>query len=68
MVQKLFYIGVAISITTLIACISYISKDKIKIIYQKHIKKNLLMSRESQLRQKPSSEKPDNSIGFHKRE
>jgi len=36
--QNLFYIGSAISITTLILCISYVSKDKIKTIYRKHIK------------------------------
>ena len=36
--QKLFYIGSAISIVTLILCISYVSKDKIKTIYRKHIK------------------------------
>jgi hypothetical protein len=32
--QKLFYIGSAISITTLILCVAYISKNKIKTIYQ----------------------------------
>lgn len=37
--QNLFYMGLAISITTLILCTIYISKDKIKIIYQKYLKK-----------------------------
>ena len=37
--QNLFYVGSAISISTLILCTIYLSKDKIKIIYQKHIKK-----------------------------
>jgi hypothetical protein len=37
--QNLFYQGLAISITTLILCTIYISKDKIKIIYQKYLKK-----------------------------
>ena len=36
--QNLFYVGSAISIVTLILCILYVSKDKIKIIYRKHIK------------------------------
>jgi hypothetical protein len=36
--QKLFYAGSTISVTTLILCALYVSKDKIKIIYQKHIK------------------------------
>jgi len=38
--QKLFYIGSAISITTLIICILYISKNKIKTMYKRYIKKN----------------------------
>ncbi len=38
--QNLFYEGAAISITTLIICTIYISKNKIKNTYQKHIKKN----------------------------
>jgi hypothetical protein len=37
--QKLFYIGSSISITTLILCILYISKNKIKTIYKRYIKK-----------------------------
>lgn len=37
--QNLFYAGSAISITTLILCALYVSKDKIKTIYQKHIKR-----------------------------
>jgi hypothetical protein len=37
--QNLFYTGLAISIATLILCTIYISKDKIKIIYKKHLKK-----------------------------
>jgi len=36
--QKLFYIGSAISVTTLILCALYVSKDKIKITYRKYIK------------------------------
>ncbi|MCJ7633851.1 hypothetical protein MUP77_15875, partial [Candidatus Bathyarchaeota archaeon] len=40
--QNLFYAGSAISITTLIICTLYISKDKIKTIYQKHIKNKQL--------------------------
>ncbi|MEM0314290.1 MAG: hypothetical protein QXQ41_07060 [Candidatus Bathyarchaeia archaeon] len=36
--QKLFYIGSAISITTLILCILYISKNKIKNLYHQYIK------------------------------
>jgi len=36
--QKLSTIGSAISIVTLILCILYVSKDKIKITYRKHIK------------------------------
>ena len=36
--QKLFYVGSAISIVTLILCTLYVSKDKIKIIYRKYIK------------------------------
>jgi len=35
---KLFYAGSAISITMLILCIIYISKDKIKTIYEKYAK------------------------------
>ncbi len=38
--QNLFYAGAAISITTIIICTAYISKNKIKNTYQKHIKKN----------------------------
>ena len=38
--QNLFYAGAAISITTLIICTAYVSKNKIKKTYQKHIKKN----------------------------
>jgi len=38
--QNLFYSGAAISITTLIICIVYVSKNKIKNIYQKYVKKN----------------------------
>ena len=37
--QNLFYASSAISVTTLFLCILYVSKDKIKIIYQKYIKK-----------------------------
>ena len=37
--QNLFYAGAAISITTLIICTIYISKNKTKIIYQKYLKK-----------------------------
>jgi len=37
--QKLFYAGAAISITTLILCTLYISKEKIKTIYQRYIMK-----------------------------
>jgi len=33
--QKLFYAGAAISITTLILCALYVSKDKIKLMFQK---------------------------------
>jgi len=36
--QKLFYAGSAISVTTLILCTLYVSKDKIKTIYRKYIK------------------------------
>jgi len=36
--QKLFYVGSAISIVTLILCTLYVSKDKIKTIYRKYIK------------------------------
>jgi hypothetical protein len=36
--QNLFYIGSAISIVTLILCILFVSKDKIKIMYQKYVK------------------------------
>jgi len=43
--QKLFYIGSAISITTLILCILYISKNKIKTIYKRYIKKRNSQSR-----------------------
>jgi len=38
--QNLFYIGSAISITTLILSILYISKNKIKTIYKRYIKTN----------------------------
>jgi len=38
--QKLFYTGAAISITTLILCTLYISKEKIKTIYQRCIMKS----------------------------
>jgi hypothetical protein len=38
--QKLFYVGSAISITTLISCIIYLSKNKIKRFYQEYFKKN----------------------------
>ena len=38
--QKLFYIGSAISITTLIICVLYISKNKIKTAYKRYIEKN----------------------------
>ena len=37
--QKIFTIGSAISITTLILCILYVSKDKIKTTYKQYIKK-----------------------------
>jgi hypothetical protein len=37
--QNLFYIGSEISITTLILCTIYISKDRIKMIYQKYLRK-----------------------------
>ena len=37
--QKLFYLGSAVSITTLTICILYISKSKIKTIYKRYIKK-----------------------------
>jgi hypothetical protein len=40
--QKLFYIGATISITSLILCILYISKNKMKTIYKKYIKKTKL--------------------------
>jgi hypothetical protein len=33
--QNLFYAGSAISVTTLILCIIYVSKEKIKIMFQK---------------------------------
>ena len=42
--QNLFYAGAAISITTLIICTAYLSKNKIKNIYQKHFKKNKVNS------------------------
>jgi hypothetical protein len=38
--QNLFYAGVAVSITTLIACTVYVSKNTIRNIYQKHVRKN----------------------------
>jgi len=37
--QKLFYVGSAISIITLISCVFYIGKDKIKALYPRHAKK-----------------------------
>jgi hypothetical protein len=37
--QQLFYIGSAISITTLILCVLFISKDQIKALYHRYIKK-----------------------------
>jgi hypothetical protein len=40
--QNLFYAGSAISIITLILCTVYVSKDRIKTIYKKCIKKNKL--------------------------
>lgn len=42
--QNLFYTGAVISITTLIMCIAYISKNKIKNTYQKYIKKSVRLS------------------------
>jgi len=38
--QKLLYIGSPISIATLILCILYVSKDKLKTTYKRYIKKN----------------------------
>ena len=38
--QNLFYAGATISITTLIICTVYISRNKMKNIYQKYVKKN----------------------------
>ena len=38
--QNLFYAGAAVSITTLIISTFYVSKNRIKNIYQKHVKKN----------------------------
>jgi len=35
--QKLFYSGAAVSITTLILCTLYISRDKIKTVYKRYI-------------------------------
>jgi hypothetical protein len=35
----LFYAGAALSITTLIICTVYVSRNKIKSIYQKYVKK-----------------------------
>ena len=46
--QKLFYIGSAISITTLILCALYISKNKIRTIYKRYIKKNKIKSAKPQ--------------------
>ena len=43
--QKLFYTGSAISITTLILCILYISKNKLNTIYHRYIKKRSSESR-----------------------
>jgi hypothetical protein len=40
--QNIFYVGSAISVTTLILCALYVSKDKIKTIYQKHTKNKQL--------------------------
>jgi hypothetical protein len=37
--QNLFYAGAALSITTLIICTVYVSRNKIKSIYQKYVKK-----------------------------
>ena len=37
--QKLFYIGSAISIATLAICTIYLSKNKLKLIYKKFLKK-----------------------------
>lgn len=37
--QKLFYIGAAISITTITLSTLYIAKNKIKTIYKQYIKK-----------------------------
>lgn len=37
--QKLFYVGSATSIVTLIFCVLYISKNKIKALYSWHVKK-----------------------------
>jgi len=42
--QKLFYVSAAISITTLVLCVMYFGKNKIKHIYQKHIQKNLTLT------------------------
>jgi hypothetical protein len=40
--QNLFYAGAAISITTLIICIVYVSKNKLKYIYKKYFKKKIV--------------------------
>jgi hypothetical protein len=40
--QNLFYAGAAISITTLIICIMYVSKNKLKNIYKKYVNKNIV--------------------------
>lgn len=37
--QKLFYIGSAISLTTFIFCVFYISKDKIEVLHSRYAKK-----------------------------
>jgi len=39
--QRLFYIGATVSITTLILCTIYITKDKVKTIYKQYVKKNI---------------------------
>ncbi len=38
--QNLFYAGAAISITSLIICTTYLSKNKITYVYKKHVKKD----------------------------
>jgi len=39
--QRLFYIGATVSITILILCTIYISKDKVRTIYKQYVKKNI---------------------------